>query len=384
METGLEAKLKQMKKRWLAVVVSVGLLPATALGSDHADPVVLKTVDSGLTGLFAFPDGDRMILILGAHRDLHKSAPYDLESFEFTIHLDLHSQVAYNNPAAVARYGGRVVDPRGISADASIRIRLNDDASLNTIDYEGLSLESEILVRTGVFDDPFIFPAFFKRNIIGMVVSIPTAAFPSGREDFVLWATSSKTRSGKQIDHVGRSNRTQQGRFDFLNKLHPSEHVEAIHKRADARGGVMKALMNIVPPLSGLFEYVFQIRPYDLQPDVMIYTTREVLGLNGELQVGYPNGRRLTDDVAKLTCRMGDCILWELSFAMDGTWPRVDVNDAPFRSEFPFLAAQWPDEPKAQRSGWLVLIVVLLVLSALAIVLRWNQKRAALAAIPEV
>ena len=39
-----------------------------------------------------------------------------------------------------------------------------------------------------------------------------------------------------------------------------------------------------------LLEFTFQIRPYDLKPDVMIYTDR--------FPPGFPNGRLLTDDVA--------------------------------------------------------------------------------------
>ena len=59
-----------------------------------------------------------------------------------------------------------------------------------------------------------------------MVLSIPMSAFPDGQRDFILWGTAYK--DGKLIDHSGRSNRTQQARFDALNALPPSEHVAEI------------------------------------------------------------------------------------------------------------------------------------------------------------
>ena len=87
-------------------------------------------------------------------------------------------------------------------------------------------------------------------------------------------------------------------------------------------------------PVESLFNYLFRIRPYDLQPDVMIYTTR--------YPAGFPNGRQLEDDVAHLTCEWGDCILMELSYVQDNKTPRVTTNDKPFLDTFPYLAEPWP------------------------------------------
>ncbi len=58
--------------------------------------------------------------------------------------------------------------------------------------------------------------------------------------------------------------------------------------------------------IAGLLEFTFQIRKYDLAPDVMIYTNR--------FPPGFPNGRLLTDDVNAIVCATGDCLLQELSF----------------------------------------------------------------------
>ncbi len=67
----------------------------------------------------------------------------------------------------------------------------------------------------------------------------------------------------------------------------------------------------------------------------MIYSNR--------FNVGFPNGRRLTDDVAALLARYGDTLLLELSYRSPA-WPRKTTNDKPFSAEFPFLADPWPDK----------------------------------------
>jgi hypothetical protein len=120
-------------------------------------------------------------------------------------------------------------------------------------------------------------------------------------------------------------------------------------------------------PLGGLLEYVFNIRPYDLVPDVMIYTTR--------VPEGFPNGRRLEDDVAGLTCSVGDCVLQEIAF-IEGGWPRETINDKPFLDDFPYLAETWPDSPPPPQPVSIVPLVLGVLTVLLAIVGgAWYVKR---------
>jgi len=65
----------------------------------------------------------------------------------------------------------------------------------------------------------------FEHRVVGSLAA-PLDAFPGNPTHWLVWATSS--RDGKQIDHVGRSLRTQNPRFELLNTLHPREHVAAI------------------------------------------------------------------------------------------------------------------------------------------------------------
>jgi len=356
------------------LVLAVSLqLPLSASASDHADPLQLDVAESNLTGLFFFPVGDRMIAAINVRRGLSTPGPYNLSPFVFRLHFDLESGVSFDDAEDRARYGGTIVDPAGITATAEIEIRLNDDASLGDSQIRGLAAEGGIRIWSGVRDDPFIFPRFEGKNVISTVISLPREAFPPGQQVFVLWATVSRSRDGVQIDHVGRSNRTQLGRFDFLNTVPPREHVSEILAKLSQTSQVEEWLGRYrqLAPLANLYHYVLQLRPYDVFPDVLIYTSQQ--------PAGFPNGRRLEDDVVGLTCAQGDCDLQELAFFEGKEWPRRTVNDKPFLSEFPFLAEPWPEssEPApAMRSVWPIVTAVSLGLAGiLALVFALGVRR---------
>lgn len=321
-----------MRKAALLLTVVLSLLsPAALFASDHADPMKrTKQLEAGITDLFVFPKGDQMIVIVNVRRALTAAAPYDLDPFAYTINFDLHTNVRFDSQEDRNRYGGTIPSPETISPDKSITLRLHANAELNTKDIQGFSDPNAIRIYTGVRDDPFIFPRFFGKNIVAMVIGIPFAQFGE-QKDFLVWATSHQVsksgKLGKQIDHVGRSLRTMLPRFDFLNTIEPSKQSAAIHKIAEHPGFIQKILQTRAQP-------IFGIRHYDYPPDVMIYTTR--------YPCVYPNGRLLTDDVANLTCQQGDCLLFELSFADSLQYPRATQNDKPFLDEWPYLAAPWP------------------------------------------
>ena len=134
--------------RFLVLGLVLLLVPAALESSDHADPINLEVLESGLTDLFAFPDGERMVVILATRRALTAPPPYQLEPFEFAVHMDLHSKVTVDNGAEKARYGGSIANPEGIKPDVTIKIRLKNDAQLNTVTYEGLQNPASIMLRT--------------------------------------------------------------------------------------------------------------------------------------------------------------------------------------------------------------------------------------------
>ena len=222
-----------------------------------------------------------------------------------------------------ALYGGIVSPPDTIAESVLLEYELdltkddqvpeNSQAILTKERVEGLRGRFNVVtnangfkkgfinVQAGVFDDPFIFPRFFRRNVVGIVTSIPLSALPplARHGPILLWATTHDA-SGVQIDHVGRSLRTQLPRFGYLNTLHPSEHVKAI-TQVHAQPTIMEdVLATFLSPLEAH-------RHYDSSPDVMIYDLRK--------PARFPNGRALPDDVAETLAEAGETLLLELSYA---------------------------------------------------------------------
>lgn len=353
----------------LALVLAIPLL-----ASDHADPMVLEEPNANITDLFFYPKDDRMILIFNVRRALTAPKPYDLAPYEYVIHIDTNTPVTFEEENRL-RYGGTVSNPGAIKENISFRFRLNDDATLKSKQFTGLTDTDQIEVYTGVREDPFIFPRFFKRNAISTVLSIPRTSFPPGKQDFIIWG--SVYEDGEQIDHVGRSNRTQLGRFDFLNTLPPNEHVPAIMEKMKSRDALVKRFNKYkeTQQIGGLLQYVYQIRKYDLQPDVMIYSSR--------YPAGFPNGRQLPDDPAGETCKYGDCVLQELAYIEGEDFPRRLTNDKEFLPDFPYLAEPYPDNPAQPAPApsiyptlfMLLLIVLLVVFLILWLVYKWGFRR---------
>jgi hypothetical protein len=335
------------------------LAPSLLEASDHADPTDLRDPESNITGLFFFPQGDQMIVVFNIRRALTNPKPYNLEPFEYTVNMDLTTPVSFDDAAELARFGGTVIVPEKIHPDVSIKIHLNDDVTLKDIAFTGLTGTDSIRQFVGVRDDPFVFPRFFKKNVISMVMSIPNTSFPVGKRDFILWGTVFK--DGKQVDHVGRSIRTQLPRLGFLNPLPPKDHPAAIMKEKKFWDDIANFLKNKKEFWSkagaDLLQFTFQLRKYDVVPDVMIYSDR--------FPPTFPNGRQLADDVVAKVCATDDCLLQEISF-IEGGWPRATVNDKPFLAEWPYVAEPWPDaaEPAAStQSIWPYVIAGVLVLA---------------------
>jgi hypothetical protein len=269
---------------------------------------------------------------------------------------------------AFLRYGGQVLKPEEINEEVIVELRLDNQAHLQPGYPKATGVGSALWqkldqftvpppakgqvpaypqpvdsraakkrrcrIEAGVFEDPFIFPAFFNTNVVAMVLRIPIEYFPPDRDEMLVWATSHQ--GAKQIDHVGRSLRTQNPRFEMLNVLHPRDHVSAILREHNSPG----LLRDIFLRLN--FAQTFAFRRWDFEPDVLCYSRR--------LPVGFPNGRLLTDDVAAMLAQHGDTLLYELSYQHNNaTWPRQTVNDVnagQFRNEFPYLNPPFADEPQ--------------------------------------
>lgn len=336
-------------------------MPSALRASDHADPTDLTDPFANITGLFIYPKDDRYILVFNVRRALTNPKPYDLKPYEYVVSIDLTTPVIFDSAEDRARYGGTIIVPEKLHADATITVHLNDDATLKDIAFNGLKNTDQIRTFTGVRDDPFVFPRFFNVNVISMVMSIPINAFPDGQRDFILWGTTLK--DGKQSDHVGRSVRSQLPRFGVLNTVAPKDQVNVLMKEKKFWDDIYNFLKGNKEwwskAIADLLQFTVQIRKYDLVPDVMIYTNR--------FPAGFPNGRLLTDDVNAQICTVGDCLLQELSY-IEGGWPRATVNDKPFLADWPYLAEPWPDKAEAPPSTKSILPYVIGIALLIALV----------------
>ena len=264
-----------------------------------------------------------------------------------------------------ALYGGIIDSPDNIAEEAVLDFHLdfspdgeNSEASLNAklSRIEGIPGQMNVVVegrksldgmrdvvaakpwkagginvQAGVFDDPFVFPRFFRGNAVGIVTSIPLSRLirPDGQtvrgRPILLWATTHRP-NGKVSDHVGRSLRTQLPRFGYLNALHPSKHVAEIMRVHDQPDLLENGLATFLAPLEAH-------RHYDNAPDVMVFDLAK--------PAKFPNGRWLADDVAQTLADAGETLLVELSYAESRQVPRATTNDKEFRATFPYLAPRW-------------------------------------------
>lgn len=321
-------------------------------------------------------DSDQLIISLCVHRALRPGqvGMLQLKGYKFRVHLDFNPPVRMFDEKAYAErlakateaerasviaagdadrsmqalYGGIITDPEGITETALLELELKLVGSGATAHavvtkhrVDGISGPTNLVrpfekprpgfinITAGVFDDPFIFPRFFRRNVVGVVTSIPLSKLPlaEGNRTVLLWATTHK--GAKQIDHVGRSLRTQLPRFGYLNDLPPAAHVHAITRVHDRPNLMEDVLATVISPLEAH-------RYYDSTPDVMIYN----LGKPAK----FPNGRALTDDVSKILADAGETLLLELSYAESRQFPRATTNDKEFRPTFPYLAPPWTED----------------------------------------
>lgn len=356
--------------RYVLIPVLLGLTAFPAAASDHADPIDIANRvpgEASLSDLFVFPDNDftQLVVILCVRPALTGKEALELEPYTYEVYMDLHSRVDYSDEQSRLRYGGRVADPRGIFEDVILSFRLDNEAALigtpaiyglgdvrDRIEVWGGPIEAakprtretwdraplpdRINIWSGIADDPFIFPEFFGTNVVAIVTTLPMELFPN-QQDWIIWGSA--IRDGERVDHVGRASRTQNPRFELLNTLHPRDHIRAIREEHEHPSLIRDVFLRL--GITSLFGY----RTWDQVPDVMLYTRRPIVFVEGgapsDGNARFPNGRRLEDDVAEALARYGDTLLKENSYIAGG-WPRATQNDLPLRTAFPYLADPWP------------------------------------------
>jgi hypothetical protein len=207
-------------------------------------------------------------------------------------------------------------------------------------------------------------------NVHSIALQVPKAALRGGSPIIGVWATASRpttttrqsgseTSTGNfvQVSRLGMPLVNEVvvpvGQKDKWNGSRPSDDAQflrsvtepevpkllqliyGIAAPATPRNDLVQVFLTGVPGLN----QPAGVRPAEmlrLNTDILPTASPSRMGvLAGDLQ-GFPNGRRLTDDVIDITLQAAAGILTgaKVSTLGDG----VNINDIPFRTSFPYLA----------------------------------------------
>ena len=245
-------------------------LPSPAAASDHGDaPALIEGVtrrEADLTDVYAFTQGDDIVLIIGFNAGLPRGTTSYLypSDVRLRLHVDNDSPVAFGGTperdADLVTYGGTILDPKHVAEDITFSLSFDDNGD-SSLRIQGLPKEAEDLVHweDGTYDDPFIGANQNAqlRNVGALVLQMPLALVTGGRSNATLlvWGDSSYDDwDGPRVDHMGRASWMAVTTTN-VNRWHPRHHFRETGK----------------------------------PPAVIIYDVSK--------PAGFPNGRRLADDV---------------------------------------------------------------------------------------
>ena len=304
----------RMRSFRLAVLVMlVGMLslplPST-LASDHTDtPLHIETGrdDARLTDFWTFAQNGRLVMIMGINPFL----PAEVRQYVFptdvtySFFIDRDSNVSFSNPVLNAAFGGTVDTPSSIRQDIRFNVTF-DRFNKPMVDIRGASsteaetIRSHMRLFTGLRAEAFIFAPFVRNNIAAIVIDVPLADVKKDSNTLLLWSTSNVDEFKGPFQEL--AGRTLYSQFDeklALNFIHPSQHKAAL----------------------------------GLNPDVVI--------LNTAAPSGFPNGRRLQDDIVDLVAALpapyNDARAFNLEISLAGFHANLS-NIAPLPGVFPYLA----------------------------------------------
>jgi hypothetical protein len=292
----------------VALSLSIQLLPA--LASDHTDtPLHIDTGrdDARLTDFWSFVQQDRLVMIMGINPFL----PAEVREYVFPtdvtyrFFIDRDSRVNFNDPVLNAAFGGAVANPIGIREDITFNVTF-DEWNRPKVDIVGPTfterqrIREQMRVFSGLRAEAFIFAPFVNNNIGAIVIDVPLEEIKKDNDTLLLWVTSSVDDFAGPFQEL--AGRTLYSQFDeklALNFIHPSQHRAAL----------------------------------GINPDLII--------LNTAARSGFPNGRRLQDDivdlVAALPAPFNDARAFNLEFDLAGFHARFS-DITPLPGVFPYLA----------------------------------------------
>jgi hypothetical protein len=278
-----------------AVLFLLASLTSAPVLSDHSDTPLVQGVlrqDGNITDLHVFVRDGKLVLAVATNPAIPPGVsqyvfPSDLS---IRIFIDNDSAVTFDDPVALATYGGTIVQPSHIQQDVTFTVTFDAQgaAYLSSSGIPGGVNNNDIQFFAGLRDDPFIRGPRIGRNSAAIVIQLPLSAVMDGQDTLLVWATTQYEGVDGAADLAGRSLRSMFPENAALNPTKPKHHLSQI----------------------------------GLEPDVIIYDTSR--------PAAFPNGRELADDVVDL---VGD------PRVLMNDQPFPSANDLPYLSTFPYLAA---------------------------------------------
>lgn len=322
-------------------VLAVGFAALPSNAADHLDgPIAKADGRLDLTDVYAFQSPTTptdTVLIMGVDPVAGIRSPYTFHpdaSYDFKIDTngDAKSEIIYRlNFSQPNRAGAQTVTLHRILGDDDW---LSYGDTVLAVGRTGttIRLPGGGKLIAGIFDDPFFFDlAAFRNNlqfcpggkgtnffaglnIVGIVLEVPSSSLGT---KIGVWARTKV--GGRQIDRMGRPAINTVFEHDSVGK-DSFNSGQPVNDKSDYRGDLvsgLKALGNDDTRAGQLADF--------LLPDILTFDTTST--------AGFPNGRRLQDDVIDI----------ELNLITNGAVKTDCVgNDSAFTDTFPYLAGWHP------------------------------------------
>jgi hypothetical protein len=314
-----------------AAALAVGAAVMLVRGADHGDaPGVRVTSRLDINDVYAFQspaDAAHTVLIMTVSPLAGITGPTTFHpqgNYEFKVDTngdaveDLTFQLTFANPDQGAQ--AIRLKSRGQTADVDAR----------GFTGQNISLPGGGALRAGLFDDPFFFDLlafrnglafcaggvgtdFFRGlNVLAIVLELPSSQL--GPNNIGVWGSTAQ--GGRTVDRMGRpAINTVFIPGALKDAFNQGEPVNDLRDFGQIVTNVLTSLGAANP--TGLAQF--------LLPDILTVNTAD--------PDGFPNGRRLADDVIDI----------ELGLITNGAVKTDCVaNDSAFRATFPYLAVPNP------------------------------------------
>ena len=349
----------------LALAVASSSVPARA--ADHLDaPLVDADGRIDITDVYAFTQGSDTVLIMNVDPLAGVQSP---TSFRSTALYEFHID---NTGDAIPDISFRLRFSRLDDGHQTVTLLKATGRAAKSDDGDGrmiargqtghtLSVVGGGKLWTGLRDDPFFFDlAAFKKfqsdgnpadfcapgtnffaglNVASIVLQVPTSSLVSSKGPVIYpWGAVSLHTGG---DQDGDSNGEDWTQVERMGK--PALATVFIKPT----GGTNSDAYNATTPDQDLVKWgsFFPANPIPLLggvpvrnlllPDTLILNTSGPLVLNNIPFAGYPNGRRLQDDVIDTSFS----VLANAGVLPSSVTTDCVANDSNFSSSFPYLAA---------------------------------------------